>query len=209
MTPQPQAFLLFLALSGVLVPHDRPSSAIDTKPTAATLRLVTRVLGLPVNPQIGSFVLLILVGRLKAPFSRSFASRQPSHALLRALLDALFGIQADDRGNLLPTQRLACRSHHFKYLAGGLEAHLGFRETTGQRKLRKGYAGRAAIHRTGRCCVLDLARSLNVGGRRTGFRICVKRKEDLPGVDLHLNRRLALPGSPRFKYSNLLHLNWF
>ena len=39
--------LLFLALSGVLVPHDRPSSAIDTKLTVPTLRLVTRVLGLP------------------------------------------------------------------------------------------------------------------------------------------------------------------
>jgi hypothetical protein len=39
--------LLFLSLSGVLVPHDRPSSAIDTKLTVPTLRLVTRVLGLP------------------------------------------------------------------------------------------------------------------------------------------------------------------
>jgi hypothetical protein len=29
-----------------LVPHDRPSSAIDTKLTVPTLRLVTRVLGL-------------------------------------------------------------------------------------------------------------------------------------------------------------------
>ena len=34
-------------LSGVLVPHNRPSSAIDTKLTVPTLRLVTRVLGLP------------------------------------------------------------------------------------------------------------------------------------------------------------------
>jgi hypothetical protein len=39
--------LLFLALSGTLVPHDRPSSPIDTKLTVPTLRLVTRVLGLP------------------------------------------------------------------------------------------------------------------------------------------------------------------
>ena len=39
--------LLFLALPDVLVPHDRPSSAIDTKLTVPTLRLVTRVLGLP------------------------------------------------------------------------------------------------------------------------------------------------------------------
>jgi hypothetical protein len=38
---------VFLALSGVLVPHNRPSSAIDTKLTVLTLRLVTRVLGLP------------------------------------------------------------------------------------------------------------------------------------------------------------------
>jgi hypothetical protein len=29
------------------LPHDRPSSAIDTKLTVPTLRLVTRVLGLP------------------------------------------------------------------------------------------------------------------------------------------------------------------
>jgi hypothetical protein len=36
-----------VALSGVLVPHDRPLSAIDTKLTVPTLRLVTRVLGLP------------------------------------------------------------------------------------------------------------------------------------------------------------------
>ncbi len=39
--------LLFLALSGVLVPHERPSSAIDKKLTMPTMRPVTRVLGLP------------------------------------------------------------------------------------------------------------------------------------------------------------------
>src|SRR5271157_339509 len=45
-TSAPGLFL-FLALPDVLVPHDRPSSAIDTKLTVPTLRLVTRVLGLP------------------------------------------------------------------------------------------------------------------------------------------------------------------
>jgi hypothetical protein len=43
--------LLFLALSGVLVPHRRPSSAIDTELTVPTLWLVARVLVLPLPEQ--------------------------------------------------------------------------------------------------------------------------------------------------------------